>query len=84
MSLSEARLVINAVVDFILNSYTESGTAEDLGEMINDQDTATYVVCELEKFAKRNPAKYRKLFVPEPGDVTIRSWVWDILTLEKK
>jgi hypothetical protein len=80
MGYEEAKLFLNIVVDFVLNSYQDGATAQDLGAKIDDQETADYIFEELRVYSVLNPAKYRKLFAPEPGDVTIRSWVYDILS----
>lgn len=73
-------LVLNIIIDFILNSYTDAGEESDLAEVLGNKDMANHIFKKLDLLSKENSEKYRKLFYPEKNDKTLRNWVVEILT----
>lgn len=71
---------IDLIVNFILNSY---GEVEDilgtLDHYLQDKKLSQYVLDSIQTLCRTDFARYRRIFAPEPGDVTIRAWVAEIL-----
>lgn len=75
------RQLVDRALDWLLNVYDE---VEDpvgaLAETIGDPVKAQQIFDNMQKLAKEDPFRFRKLFGPEMGDVTARAFVVEQLS----